>query len=285
MKIVFFRLIQVAVTRSSSAVGLLFFLAVACVCLPPIASAQHIDASHIQLAALEQVANESAQLDIDDDEFDALFDDAFDDEVGDNQLAVADPMEPFNRAMFWFNDRLYFYLFKPVAKAYRVVPEPARVSVSNFFSNLATPIRFLNALFQLKFKDAGVELTRFTVNSTVGILGLFDPAKDMGFTRKDEDFGQTLGEYGVGPGFYIVLPFFGPSSARDGIGMLVDGYADPVLYGTDDALEYLAVKAVDSVNALSIDKDTYDAIVKESLDPYLFVRDAYIQHREGKIRK
>ena len=113
---------------------------------------------------------------------------ALDETYGEEPGEIADPIEPFNRAMFWFNDKLYFYALKPAARVYRVVPEPARTSVSNFFSNVATPVRFVNSLLQLKVKDAGTELGRFVVNSTVGILGLFDPARDI-WKKKEEDFG------------------------------------------------------------------------------------------------
>jgi len=112
------------------------------------------------------------------------------------------------------NDKLYRWVLKPVAKGYKfVVPDPVRVSVRNFFLNLGTPIRAVNALLQGKFGDMGMELARFGINSTIGMAGLFDPAKEFHPTRKDEDTGQTLGVYGLGPGFYLVLPILGPSDA------------------------------------------------------------------------
>ncbi len=204
----------------------------------------------------------------------------FDDE---EYIEVADPLEPINRGVFWFNDKLYFYLLKPVAKAFRVVPEPVRISLGNFFSNIATPIRFVNSVLQLKFNDAGTELGRFAINTTVGVLGLFDPARDhMDLRKKDEDTGQTFGHYGAGPGFYVVLPVLGPSSLRDGIGLIGDTVLDPVHFYLEDR-DYYVTKTVDVVNRVSLDKDTYESIVKDNLDPYLFVRDAYIQHRAGKI--
>jgi phospholipid-binding lipoprotein MlaA len=199
---------------------------------------------------------------------------------------IYDPIEPFNRGMFWVNDKLYFYLFKPVARGYRVVPEPARQSVSNFFSNLGTPVRFVNSLLQFKFEDAGSELGRLVINSTIGIGGLFDPAKKwFGLRKKDEDFGQTLGRYGVGSGFYIVWPVLGPSSARDTVGMAGDFFLDPLYYIQVKPLEKVGLKALDKETNLSLDKDTYEAIKRQSLDPYLFVRNAYAQRRQGKISK
>jgi len=218
---------------------------------------------------------------LEDDEFDDDFDDDFDDEP---TLVVHDPLETLNRGFFWFNDKLYFYALKPVAKAYRYVPENARVSVSNFFSNLTTPIRFLNALFQGKINDAGNEMGRFFINTTVGIGGLFDPArKVVGLRKKEEDFGQTLGVLGIEPGPYLVIPFVGPLNARDGVGYVVDSFTDPT--GTIwHGREYWAAKAVSTVNTVSLDKDTYEAITEDALDPYLFVRDAYMQNRAGKVK-
>ncbi|MEE8546521.1 MAG: VacJ family lipoprotein, partial [bacterium] len=172
-------------------------------------------------------------------------------------------------------------------RVYRIVPEKARVSVSNFFSNVFTPIRFANALVQLKFRDAGTELGRLLINSTIGIGGLFDPAKNIyGIRKKSEDFGQTLGHYGIGQGFYLVLPIFGPSSLRDGLGDAVDAYyLNPInTLDLKDRDKY-TLWALDQINALSLDRDTYEAIKRESLDPYVFVRDAYSQNRAGKVRK
>jgi len=218
-----------------------------------------------------------------DDSSDADFEDDFEDE---EEIEVFDPIEPVNRAVFWFNDKIYFYLLKPVAKTYRVVPEPARISVANFFSNLFTPTRFVNSLLQLKFRDAGNELTRFLVNTTVGGAGFFDPAeKHAGLMKKEEDFGQTLGHYGAGEGFYLVLPFLGPSNVRDGIGLLADGALNPIYYlGISDGAK-IGLRAYYSVNAVSLDKDTYESIKKESLDPYLFIRNAFSQRRDGLIKK
>lgn len=214
-----------------------------------------------------------------------FYDDAYVDDINDE--IIADPLEPFNRAVFAFNDRLYFYVLKPTARAYRVLPQGVRVSVANFFANLGAPIRMVNALFQFKLLDAGGELLRFGVNTTVGIGGLFDPAQRyLGLREKDEDFGQTLGNYGAGPGFYLVLPVLGPSSARDGIGRLVDGYYfDPVVIVPDDTSDVVALKALDSVNFLSLDKDTYEVVKREALDPYTFIKNAYAQSRDGKVAK
>ena len=197
---------------------------------------------------------------------------------------IADPLEPLNRGMFWVNDKLYVYLLKPVAKGLRVLPEPARVSVSNFFSNLGTPARAANNLLQLKFANTASELARFLTNSTFGLAGLFDPAAKWGLEKKDEDLGQTFGHYGIGQGFYLVLPVLGPTSLRDGIGRIGDHFVDPLSPALKSE-ELAGLRVLDAENELSLDKDTYEGIRKNELDPYLFVRDAYTQMRAGRVRK
>jgi phospholipid-binding lipoprotein MlaA len=201
------------------------------------------------------------------------------------ETEISDPLQPLNRGIFWVNDRLYFYLLKPVARAYRVAPEPFRKSVGNFFSNLATPVRLANSVLQFKFAAGGNELRRFLLNSTIGVAGLFDPAKKLGWPTANEDFGQTLGLYGVGSGIYLVLPLFGPANLRDGAGRVGDAFLDPILWATDGTGEVIAVKGYDQINTLSLDDDTYEKIKEEALDPYLFIRDAYQQRREALIRK
>ena len=203
---------------------------------------------------------------------------------GEGDARIADPLQPINRASFWFNDKLYFYLLKPVTRVYRVVPEKGRTSVANFFSNLASSVRFANCLLQFKLKDAGTELGRFALNTTVGVAGLFDPAKSLGMSKKEEDFGQTLGYYGVGQGFYLVIPVLGPSSLRDGPSFVVDSYFHPFTYCLEFP-ERAGSYALKTVNALSLDKDTYESVKKDFIDPYLFIRNAYAQRRAALIKK
>lgn len=213
-------------------------------------------------------------------------DDDFTD-TGDEGIEVSDPFQSFNRAMFKFNDAAYVHVLKPIARGYRtVVPQGGRESISNFFSNLLAPVRIVNSTIQLKGLDASNETFRFLINSTIGVFGLFDVAKnDFKINIKKEDFGQTLGHYGIGNGPYIVIPFLGPSTIRDGIGLLVDGtWLDPLAY-IDETGERIAVKLVDVETTISLDKDTYESIKKDSLDPYIFLRDAYIQHRAGAVKK
>jgi len=235
----------------------------------------------------EQVRENHAENQVTTDfdaDFDADFDEDFTTVVNSDSL-ISDPLQPFNRAMFWFNDKMYFYFFKPVAKGLTfVLPRPVRVSVRNFFINLETPVRAGNALLQLKFNSFGTEVYRFAINSTIGIAGLFDPADSwLGVKRDKEDFGQTLGHYNVGHGFYLILPFVGPSSLRDGFGLYADTFLDPVRYVSMKPREYFAVKYVDVENRLSLDNNTYEGIVAETLDPYLFIRAAYVQRRAAQV--
>lgn len=217
----------------------------------------------------------------------AEFDDDFDDDEDEEELVVYDPIEPLNRAVFWFNDKFYFFLLKPVAKVYRIVPEPTRISVANFYSNLFTTQRFVNSLLQFKGMGALTELERFVINSTIGVGGFFDPAKKWFHINKvEEDFGQTLGVYGLGPGFYIVLPFFGPSNLRDTVGLAVDSFLDPVPYALPEQHRHLIYAGIISfyvINYTSLDKDTYESIKQQALDPYLFIRNAYTQKRDKAI--
>jgi phospholipid-binding lipoprotein MlaA len=236
----------------------------------------------IVLAESDTQAANGETSTVEDGGFDPFAEDDF-------ELQISDPIEPVNRAIFWFNDKLYFYLLKPVARGYRILPEPARVSVANFFSNLTTPVRFANSLLQFKGSKAGSELARFVVNSTIGILGLFDPGKSwLGLQKADEDFGQTLGFYGAGDGFYLVLPVFGPSNLRDGVGRVGDYFADPISsphYFILNDWEKYSLGGLNTINTLSLDKDSYEGIKRDALDPYLFLRNAYIQYRQAKIKK
>ena len=247
---------------------------------PASTTADKDDSPTLILAAADDNDNNETFVDLDDlEDEDAPW---LEDE--DEELNVYDPLETINRGTFWFNDKLYFYLLKPVARGYRwIMPEPLMLGIGNFFSNLASPVRIINAGLQGKFADAGNELTRFGVNTTIGIGGLFDTAKDhFNLKKKDEDTGQTLGFYGIGPGPYLVLPFFGPSSFRDGLGLLADSRMDLTYYLWED-LDYWAAIVLKTVNTVALDKDTYEGIKRDALDPYLFIRDAWTQYRQNKV--
>lgn len=249
--------------------------------LPSAENAAHEDNySALMLAATDDAAQSdtfTAPDDFKDEELPWLDDD-------NEELNVYDPLETINRGTFWFNDKLYFYLLKPVAKGYRwIMPEPLMLGIGNFFSNLASPMRIINAGLQGKFSDSGNELTRFAVNTTIGIFGFFDTAKDhFNITKKEEDTGQTLGYYGIGPGPYLVLPFFGPSSFRDGVGLLADSRMDLTYYLWEDR-DYWGAIILKAVNTVALDKDTYEGVKRDALDPYLFVRDAWTQYRQNKV--
>ncbi len=198
---------------------------------------------------------------------------------------IADPLEPFNRAMYHFNDKLYFWLLKPVGEAYgKVVPEPARISVRNFFSNLAFPFRFLSCVLQADLRCAGTETGRFAVNTVLGIGGLLDPASgpELNLQKQDVDLGQTLGVYGAGPGFYFVWPVFGPSSLRDSVNVLGGYFLNPVSY-LNPWYTPPAVRTYEAVNETSLSIGDYEALKGAAIDPYLSIRDAYVQSRTKKI--
>jgi len=202
------------------------------------------------------------------------------------QVRVADPIEPVNRALFVFNDRLYFWLLKPVARGYAfVVPEPVRVGIRNALTNVAMPVRLVNSILQGKAKGAGRELARFTINTTIGMGGLFDTAKnDWGIAASEEDTGQTLGTYGLGHGAYLVLPFFGPSSLRDAAGLGGDSFLNPLWYMVDYRTG-VAIRAGQAVNDTSLRIGEYEDIKAAAIDPYLAVRDGYVQFREGQVAR
>jgi len=223
-----------------------------------------------------------------DDEFGDIteFDD-FDNVREGGKAAIADPLEPFNRAMYHFNDKLYYWVLKPVAQGYgKVVPEPARNAVDHFFKNLTFPIRFVNCVLQVNFAGAEKELGRFMVNTLLGFGGLLDLAssKRIGLAEQDEDFGQTLGSYGIGQGFYINWPVFGPSSPRDTVGMVGDAFLRPFMYFSP-WYAGAGARAVEMVNATSLRIGDYEALQGAAIDPYVAFRDAYVQYRLKKIER
>jgi phospholipid-binding lipoprotein MlaA len=214
---------------------------------------------------------------------DLFSDDLYGDGAWDDEWS--DPLEPVNRAVFWLNDKGYFYILKPTARVFRIVPTPLRSGISRMFDNLKSPLRAISSLLQLKFSQSLVELSRLVINTTIGVAGFYDPAKNWWDLRKqEEDLGQVLGHYGVGNGFYLVLPVLGPSTLRDGVALVPQYYTDP-LYWTLHRDGQLVAKGIDVVNAISLDKDTYESIVAEQLDPYLFIRDAYLQRRAAQVNE
>jgi len=204
---------------------------------------------------------------------------------------IADPLEPVNRAFFHFNDKLYFWVLKPVATGYKaVIPEDGRLGVRNFFSNFTTPVRLVNCLLQARFKGAGNETLRFVINSTYGLGGLLDTAKkEFNIEKQEADFGQTLGIWGMGPVFYMDLPILGPSSLRDGLGFAVDASLNPHTYLAFYFVIYSYANTggwiLEKINEGSLTLGEYESLKKAALDPYIAVREAYYQYRQNKIKR
>jgi len=201
---------------------------------------------------------------------------------------IADPLAPINKLMFYFNDKLYFWALKPVTQVYsHVIPEDFRVVFSNAYDNLKAPGRMLNNLLQLRFKSAGNELLRFVFNSFAGVGGLGDVAKDaLGLRKQEADFGQTLGRYGIGHGVYIVLPVLGPSSLRDTVGVAGDRLMYPLTYISESDLtfgETAGIAAHEKVNDTSFKIGDYESFKESAIDPYISMRDAFVQHRKKKV--
>lgn len=199
---------------------------------------------------------------------------------------VADPLAPWNRAMFTFNDRFYFWVLKPVARTYgAVVPRPVRTGVVNLFHNLGTPGRFVSDLLQLKGREAAVEAGAFIINSTWGVLGLVNWLEANPEAKVPaEDLGQVLGRYGVGQGFYVVWPLLGPSTLRDSVTYVGDLVLDPASHlGSYPAS--LGAHSCRVVNATSFQIGDYESLKDAAIDPYLAVRDAYIQHRAKETKE
>ncbi len=200
---------------------------------------------------------------------------------------VNDPLEEFNRAMFGIHNGIDKVVLVPVARTYRtVIPEPGRQSVRNFLRNLSSPVILANDVLQGEPERAGTTLARFGINTTVGVLGLFDPASQMGFVRHHEDFGQTLAVHGVTEGPYLFLPVFGPSPPRDLVGRGVDMVLDPVTWIGGDDFQYFKYgrTIVNVVDLRARNLETLDEIERTSIDYYAAVRSVYRQSRDGAIR-
>lgn len=205
-----------------------------------------------------------------------------------------DPFSGYNRVMTNFNNGLYEYILAPVGRGYKnVVHVEIRNSVGNFFHNIMYPIRLANNVLQGKIKNSGEETGRFVINSTIGILGLFDPAKSyFKLIPHNEDFGQTLGYWGVGAGPHIVLPFLGPSNLRDTLSLYPTSFVNPIDYQenrnynlTNNYREILGLKVLNRVNYVSLHEGEYEKLKKDAVDLYPFLRDVYEQYREKKIRE
>jgi phospholipid-binding lipoprotein MlaA len=197
--------------------------------------------------------------------------------------APGDPLEGYNRAIFKFNDKVDVWIFEPVAKGWNfIVPPAAQEHLADFFENLRFPVIFLNCVLQAKPTRAGIALGRFTMNTLFGLGGLLDVAATTGLKPVDEDFGQTLGRWGVGGGPYLVWPFVGPSNPRDTIGMVADSATRVWPYFVDIVVVY-TTNGVNLVNTRALYLDTIRDAKRDSLDYYAAVRDAYLQRRQALI--
>ena len=214
-----------------------------------------------------------------------LIADEFEDEFSSDTKEVYDPLYRYNSFMTGVNDKIIMKILKPISKGYSyIAPKPARKSIENFFTNLMFPIRFINNFLQLKFKNSFEEANRFVLNSTFGIGGLFDLASKNSLPLHDEDFGQTLGYYGIGSGFPIVWPLLGESNLRDSAGLFVDSFANPLNY-LEDRGEFFTAKALRIVNYTSLHVKEYEELKKDAIELYPFIRDVYEQRREKLIKE
>ncbi|MDX2471844.1 MAG: VacJ family lipoprotein [SAR324 cluster bacterium] len=214
------------------------------------------------------------------------FDEDLEGEFAETDSTKSDPFSGYNSFMTDFNDGVYTYALDPVARGYRwVLPESPRRGVVNFFKNIWYPIRFVNNLLQGKLGNATEETGRFLLNSTIGIFGFWDPAKEwFDLEEHPEDFGQTLGLWGVGAGPHIVLPFLGPSNLRDSFALAPDYFIDPITYVRPVALSWGLV-IYESVNDTSLHIGEYENLKADALELYPFLRDAYEQNRIKKIQE
>ena len=194
-----------------------------------------------------------------------------------------DPYEDLNRDIHQFNDGWDRLLFEPLARGYQAItPTPVDNGISNFFSNISDFVSAVNNLLQFKLTRAASDVGRILINTTVGVLGFMDVASNMNLPKYGEDFGQTLGVWGSGPGPYIVLPFFGPSSGRDTVGLVVDWYTDPVTYLNPES-HRIWVRALRVVDQRADLLGASKVLDQAALDPYEFTRDAYLQKREYDV--
>ncbi len=214
-------------------------------------------------------------------------------EISDKSNATQiDPLSGYNKIMTNFNDKFYIHILNPVAKTYKkALPKPIRKGIDNFLDNLMYPMRLLNNLLQFKFKNSYLETQRFLLNSTIGLAGFIDVANDnFHIKQHTEDFGQTLGYYGIGSGFYIVWPLLGPSNLRDSVGLVTDSIINPMTYMEnrgynlfDNSTEALGVTVEKTINYSSLHVGEYEKLKKDAIDLYPFLRNIYEQRRKKEI--
>ena len=216
------------------------------------------------------------------DEFDE-YDDEYEDE--EDVVLIADPLIGLNTGLYHFNDKLYFWLLKPVAQGYEfIIPVEFRSVIRNMFYNIRFPVRFVNCLLQGKGKKAVAEATSFFLNTTIGILGMADAASHWPhLDTSKEDLGQTFAVWGFGNGAFLTLPFLGPSSVRDGLGLVGDIFLDPLFWLDMDLKTRIALRGGEVVNETSLKIGQYEALKEAAIDPYVMIRNAYVQNRNKLI--
>ena len=213
----------------------------------------------------------------------ASSDDDFGDWEKDASVEVSDPLEKINRGVFWFNEQADRFVIKPVAKGYDwLLPQPVKHGVSNVFDNLFTPVVAVSDLLQGNLKESASDVGRFAVNTTVGVVGVFDVATGWGMEKRREDIGQAFGTWGIGPGPYLVLPILGPSNVRDGIGLIGNHFLSPQTYIEDDETRW-GVTILDAIDTRYRLLDATTVLEQAALDRYAFVRASYAQHRQNLI--
>ena len=247
---------------------------------PFLAAQKQMWAQKSQDAATD--AQDQNQEDSEEDE------DDYEDEDEDTEEVelIPDPLYEFNYGMWVFNDKMYFWVLKPVATVYKVVPEEIRMSIKNMFYNIRFPVRFVGCLLQGKGEKAKYEFGSFFLNTTVGFLGMANVASHYPFLDPSpEDMGQTFAVWGFDNGAYIMVPFFGPYSFRDGFGKLIDTFLDPIWWigRNQDIWITLAIRAYEAVNDTSLRIGDYEALKEAALDPYVAIRNAYVQNRNKLI--
>lgn len=245
-------------------------------------------------AACSTKTNQPSQLSLSENTYDDSFDDNFDEEFEEEESH--DLLEDYNRAITSFNDAFFIHIFNPTSEVTsEILNKDIRIGISNVFKNLSFPVRFVNNILQLKFLNAFDEMQRFIINSTLGVVGIFDVAKKtFNIEAHNEDFGQTLGFYGVQGGPHIVLPFFGPSNLRDSFSIFADSYLSPFVsteeggrkYAiSNNLLESFAYTSVYYINKNSLELGQYQALKKDSIDLYILLKSYYEEKRIQEIKE
>lgn len=210
-------------------------------------------------------------------------DDDFAEWEQDTGVEVSDPLETVNRGVFWFNEQADRFVIKPVAKGYDwLLPKPVKRGVSNVFDNLFTPVVAVSDLMQGNFQESAEDVGRFVVNSTVGVVGIFDVATGWGLDKRREDIGQAFGAWGIGSGPYLVLPILGPSSVRDGVGLVGNYFLSPQNYIEDDGVRW-GVTVLGGIDTRYRLLDASTVLEQAALDRYAFVRSSYAQYRQNLV--